>query len=181
MKPSLHVISSLGLAAWIGYYLQSLPAFFATTTTGIFIDIDHLIDYVFHWYKKSRAILKERPLEKQGLRSLLSLKNFMNTFYYNKTRKVIIVLHSFEWTILLGIAYLMTSNIILLSCFAGHTLHLVFDALFNKPRIQGYFLIYRIKCHFSIKLICSKDAYLKNTFLGKYLYPERSNICSEPR
>ena len=45
MKPSYHVLVSAGVSAGYWYYFKSWPAALACFLSGIFIDIDHYLDY----------------------------------------------------------------------------------------------------------------------------------------
>ncbi|MDP3980579.1 MAG: hypothetical protein Q8Q33_04095 [Chlamydiota bacterium] len=167
MRPTLHALSSIGLGVWMGYQLQSLHAFYITALTGTLVDIDHLFDYLYYWYRKNR-------LKKAGSprRRLISYKNFMRTFYDGRNEKIFVFFHAFEWSLLLYMLFIFYGAYpyLILSLFAGHALHMVSDALYNKLRVKGYFLLYRIFHRFQRKKIDSPCSYLKMTPLSKYLY-----------
>ncbi|KPK42467.1 MAG: hypothetical protein AMJ78_02320 [Omnitrophica WOR_2 bacterium SM23_29] len=95
----------------------------------MFIDVDHLFDYYLN----------------KGFSFKLNLMDFYKTCMDCKLSKFYFLLHSFE---LLIISWLITiaypTNLILLGIAIGMSQHLIFDVIFNKISLKGYFLSYRL-------------------------------------
>jgi len=128
MQVKTHVLSSAILAIVFYYFTQSLTAIAVLLLSGVFIDLDHLLDF---W--------KTRP------RNPLSLKEFLHPGnYMHQNRKVFVPFHSYELIILL---WLLSREfnwpLILIALSSAFTLHLILDDIGNHLKTFSYFLIYR--------------------------------------
>ena len=85
MRPIYHIIVSICLGLAVFALTQSFLAFIIIILTGVFIDLDHLVDF---W-----ATRPKNPL---------SIKDFLDSERYNKQAKYMFVfLHGYEWLIAL--------------------------------------------------------------------------------
>lgn len=124
MKPIWHIISSLILGALFFYFTKSINAGFIILLAGVFIDLDHILDF---W--KSRS------------------KNFKN-------QKTFVLWHGYEYLIILFVlAYYLNWPVLLNAFIAGIALHYLLD-VYNlkkdKKHVLSYFLIFRIVKRFTI-------------------------------
>jgi hypothetical protein len=141
MRPSHHAIISAGLSAGLWLWLQSLPAAVACFLSGIFIDVDHYLDY---WLVK-----KEFPWEYRKLSEYCRLRLF---------DKVYLVFHAHEWLVILWICiYVFDLNAVWLGLALGLTVHLIADVLCNPISPIGYSITYRIMNKFDWKAVRKKN------------------------
>jgi len=127
MKSRYHVAASIIVSA--GTYVLSDSATMAAVTlfSGIFIDADHLIDYVF----------MHRPPYNIG--------RFFETYYKNKPTHVFLVLHSWDLIlILVPMAMATNGDPFITGLLIGMGHHLLLDQIFNHAYPLGYFLTFRI-------------------------------------
>lgn len=126
---SLHFFLSLIISAWI--YLKTrnpvYPAVFLLG--GVFVDIDHLIDYFFYFRK-------------------FSFKNFLNLKYL-KSGKVYLFFHAWEINFIILALALSTGSFGLYLFFLSASLHLAIDNLQRKNPLC-YFFIYRLFKKFDV-------------------------------
>lgn len=127
MKARYHVAASSIVSA--GTYVLSDSATMAAVTlfSGIFMDADHLIDYIF----------MHRPPYNIG--------HFFETYSKNKQTHVLLMLHSWELIVILAIIA-MASNWEPFSTglLIGMGHHMVLDQIFNHAYPLSYFLTFRI-------------------------------------
>jgi len=121
-----HIVVS-GVAAavlWAGFRSSALAL--ASVLTGVFIDLDHWLDY-FREY---------------GFR--LSVRAFFDVSRRRAWRHLYLVLHGWEWLVVLLVACAATNwNPWLVGACIGWTHHLVADQIVNRPVLLGYWLVYR--------------------------------------
>lgn len=135
MKPSTHAISS-AVAAGAAYAVTSSSEFsLAIFLAGVFIDLDHLLDYVREYG------LQPKPV-----------------FCYHKFRKtefrrLVLLLHSWELISGLWLAAVVFGNQLMAGTAAGMTLHLVLDQVGNNVHARTYFLFWRMWNRFETKKI----------------------------
>ena len=129
MKPSIHVCSSAVLGGILYTLTQSIPMAIATFVSGVFIDLDHVFDYL--------VFSKEK----------FSIKGFFSWCYGIRWERVALLFHSYELLLALSIITYFYPNNILIGVLLGSGLHLILDQIGN--RIYGfrfpmfYFLTYR--------------------------------------
>lgn len=128
-----HFVLTMTISAWI--YLQTkIPVSAGIFILGgIFIDLDHLIDYFL--FTKNKFILSD----------------FLNIRYV-KSGKVYLFLHS--WELIFGILALVAifNSHGLYILFLGMSLHLLIDNVQRKNPL-AYFLIYRFIQKFNATII----------------------------
>lgn len=131
MRPVFHFIASFVLGAAVFIYSRSLWIFCLALLPGIFIDLDHLIDY---W-----ALKPAQPF---------SIKEFLDSEKYDQQRKYLFIfLHSWEWVFLLWIAaYCLNWPLYVLIPVLSITLHLLMDiANIGRDKLHplSYFFVFR--------------------------------------
>ena len=98
----------------------------ASLVTGILIDIDHIVDYLIA----------------HGLR--IDIKDFFKFFYEERYRKITLILHGWEWLLILGLAAWLTDwNLWITGALIGWGQHMVFDKIINISNFRSYSLIWR--------------------------------------
>jgi hypothetical protein len=140
MKPTHHVIISGGVSAVFGFWIQSWSAVFACFLSGIFIDLDHHLDY---W-----LIKKEIPL---------SYKKLLHFCHQEPDARLYLFLHSYELIFIFwACIYYFEWNAVCLGVAVGVTAHIICDEIFNPMRPLAYFLTYRIKHGFERRSLLKK-------------------------
>ena len=133
MSPSKHIvasgISSIAFAACIHSWGGTAACFLS----GIFIDLDHIIDF---WIAKKRF-----PRQYRDLYSFCTNE---------KAGKLHLIFHSYELlAVLWFLCVFYKWNPVWLGLTIGMTLHIILDAMTNSLRPLVYFLTYRIRHDFS--------------------------------
>jgi len=132
MKPIYHFTASLALGLAVFACSRSFWAFWLGFLPGVFIDLDHLIDY---W-----ALKPPHPF---------NVKEFLDSEKYDEQKRYLFVfLHSWEWVALLWIAaYYLGWPVYFLAFTLSITLHLLMDiANTGKHKLHplSYFFVFRI-------------------------------------
>ena len=140
MKLKYHVAVS-GISSGILYVIfKSWGLSAALFITGVFTDLDHVLDY-----------LLENGLE-------INTKNFFSFFYEEKHRKITLLLHGWEWLILLGIYAKLTDwNLWVAGALIGYALHIIPDYLYSKAPFRSYSLVWKWKNNFNSELIFPRN------------------------
>ena len=103
------------------------PVTGANLITGIFLDIDHYIDYTAEC----------------GIR--FNIKNFFKVCDEELTKRVFVLLHSWELLVLtFSAAWLLQWNPWVTGLSIGYMHHMVTDQYVNAPYKGSYFLAYRV-------------------------------------
>lgn len=139
----IHFATSLMVTRLVNFFFGNLLfACIGAFLGGFFIDVDHLIDYYIAF----------------GTR--LHLPTFFKGTHFKKNNKVFVLLHGWEYVLVLLVISLFVNNsqlfVFLLSLALGTFVHLVVDASTNNVKIKGYSILYRIKHNF------------KNSSISKY-------------
>ena len=157
MRPSRHIIISfpLSLAVWI--FLKSLSAATVCFIAGVFIDVDHLIEYLINF----------------GWRGF-SLQNCYRECDYNTVRKGLfrfkklhLIFHGFEFAAIFWLLAFYTRDIYVFAFAIGYFSHLILDAAGNLAFVQPYFYFISWRAGYkfrSIKLM-NKEIAQKNKHL----------------
>ena len=133
MDMSLHIFSTLLFCLLIYLKTHSLYYGFIVMMGGIFIDLDHLIDY--HLF----------------FRGKFSLNHFLNCFYLD-SGKVYVLLHSWELVFLLLALSLSIKSFSLFLLFLSMSVHLLIDNMQRKNPL-AYFLFYRFNKRFKLEIV----------------------------
>ena len=146
MRPVYHVIVSGGVSAIFALWVKSKMAILACFLGGIFIDLDHHLDYFL--------VRKELPL---------SYKKLVN-FCEKDQGALHLYLHSYELLILMWICiYCFSPADIWVGIAVGFTTHIFCDELANPFRPMAYFLTYRIKHKFNRKMLFKEEHFNENS------------------
>ncbi|MBL7171124.1 MAG: hypothetical protein ISS46_03925 [Candidatus Omnitrophica bacterium] len=132
MKVKHHIIVSLSGGVIIWLITQSFFKAILFSFAGIFIDVDHLFDYVRNWGWK-----------------IMPLRNFFNIFYTLKLKKIYVLLHGYELLAMLGLLLWYLKVDWGWVVFLSLAIHLLMDQIycfthFRRNSPWFYFLTYRI-------------------------------------
>jgi len=140
MKPVHHVIISGGVTLVFAFWVKSTGALAACFFSGIFIDLDHHLDYYL--------ARKELPL---------SYRKLFDFCKYERQSKLYLLLHTYELVFLLWFCiFTLSLDNIWFGTAIGVTIHMLCDEIVNPLRPLSYFLTYRIKHNFSRKMFFKK-------------------------
>lgn len=145
MKAKAHVYSASIQGGMVYLLSQSMEVAIITFLSGVFVDLDHVLDYFIF------------------SRDKFTIKKLFSRYDDTEWEKVSLIFHSFELYLILAIITYYFSNNILLGLTYGIGLHLLLDQLWNchlRSRFRlfhwFYFLIYRIRVGFhKSKLVVS--------------------------
>jgi len=143
MRPTYHVMISGGVTLVFALWVKSTGALVACFLSGIFIDLDHHLDYYL--------AQKELPL---------NFKKLVDFCRDDQQSKLHLFLHSYELLFLLWFSiYYFSLETVWLGIAVGFTMHIICDEIANPMRPLSYFLTYRIKHNFSRKMLFKKGYY----------------------
>jgi hypothetical protein len=128
MSPTQHVATSAGAAVILGLFLRSWPAGFSCFLAGVFIDLDHLVDY---WLNRGFN---------------LNPRKFFDFCYFGTSARFLDLLHGYEFIpLLVWAAGIPGYSDIGWGVTTGYTLHLLGDQFFNTHLNRWtYFFSYRL-------------------------------------
>lgn len=141
----LHILLSI-FAGFVAYrYYKNWRVFLISVLAGVFIDVDHIIDYLIFTRLRSFNITEMSSGE-----------------FFAQSDKVFVFFHGFEYAIIFILLFLFAKQIfrveksklmkiqgVLLALGLSLFLHLVFDTIHNKPVWPTYFISYRIAHNFN--------------------------------
>ena len=128
------MVSGIYLSLYSNIYILCLIIFF-----GWLIDLDHLYDYFLYL-----KITKNKT----------SFKYFLTGKYFNFNKKVYVILHSYELSLLFILISYISSREEIYFIFGSYFIHLIQDQVRNKPKKYGYFISYRFYNKFSLESFC---------------------------
>ena len=129
-----HFIITCFLTALVYISTRSISYAAAVILGGIFIDLDHLIDYFLYFG------------------SIFKLEKFVDGDAL-ASGHVYLFLHSWELAFIILLAGLIIPSGILLALFLGMSAHLTVDSIQRENPYTTYFLIYRISKGFKVDAI----------------------------
>ncbi len=137
MNFSHHVAVSTIVSSILYLLFKSWSLTIASFLSGIFLDLDHYIDYVFE------------------CGSPLNIKKFFNCINEEKLKKIYLILHGWEWSIvLILVGWMLEWNYWIVGVMIGYGHHMLLDALFNTNwPVLGYSLLWRWKKKFVSELV----------------------------
>ncbi len=143
MSPTAHAVISAATSATIFLFTKSWSAALTCFFGGILIDVDHVLDFIFH-HKRIPKTYKE-------------LFEFCT---YQKDGKLTLVFHSYEFLIPFWlIVFWLRPSDIWLGLAAGLLTHMAADQITNPMNPRAYFLTYRMKVGFARKKIFTDEYY----------------------
>jgi len=140
MKPEHHIIASIVVSSAIYFFFNSISAALISFVSGVFIDIDHFLDYILHG------------------KFSLHLKDYYLFSLERQFSKIYLFFHSFEIIILLWvmISYFKL-NLFRIAFVIGLTQHLILDSIFNSYTVLinplAYFFAFRAAKGFRKELL----------------------------
>lgn len=145
MQLPKHVGASIIVSALVWLWLRSFPAALACFLMGVFIDLDHVVDFFFN-------------------RRHLHIRRFFTTFKYEVLENIFVFLHSWEFA-MVWLALLLSlpeaRAPVALGLFIGFVTHLALDNIFNRHARWAYFLFYRLRHGFAGKYYYGAREYRK--------------------
>ncbi|OGI15153.1 hypothetical protein A3K63_03415 [Candidatus Micrarchaeota archaeon RBG_16_49_10] len=136
MEPEYHVFASLLISLAFFLVTKSLFASLLCLIVGIFIDTDHIIDYLI------------------DKRRVPTIKQFFDYFYSKKYERIRVLFHSLEFTPLIFLASRWLFGLVpAYGIMAGFLSHMALDYIGNRPRPFTYFLTYRIIVGFKADML----------------------------
>ena len=137
MRLEYHVLVTSLLSIVFYLLTGSLLGSFLLLMTGIFIDLDHWID--FWLYKKSIS---------------LDVKEFFNHFYGHNFARIYLIFHSIELLPLIFlVGNIFIDRILVYGIATGFAVHMFLDCIGNGFKISNYFLTYRIYRKFNLPCV----------------------------
>jgi hypothetical protein len=134
MKPPYHVASSALVAGILYVLFKSWSMSVSCFLSGIFIDIDHIYDYVREFGLPFR------------------IRDFIHAVYTAKLNRMTLFFHSWEvMFLILMIAALTNWNPLIVGIFIGFGHHIILDKIYTGVPLQRYFYMYRKKRDFQIE------------------------------
>lgn len=141
----IHFFTCL-IVAFFSTVILSIPFLYsliASLIGGVFIDLDHLIDYFLAFGFK------------------YNLSYFLSGYQFLKSNKSYILFHSYELVFFLILLAFILHLYILAVVGLSILFHLITDLFINKLTIKFYFLFYRLKKNFNLKYLLSVNDYKK--------------------
>ncbi|MGB2706367.1 MAG: hypothetical protein WBC74_05900 [Candidatus Omnitrophota bacterium] len=152
MKPSRHIIASACIGGALAFFTKSVYAGIICFASGIFVDFDHVIEYIIHHKWKNLS--------------------FRNVYYMSEQtskgengegfKKLYLVFHIGEIALLLWVAAIYTKNIYLLAISLGYSAHIVMDSIGNTMEPAGYFVLWRAMNKFDTERLMKKGLRIKD-------------------
>ena len=143
MKPVTHSVISAATSGVFYYYTHSWVGAAACFLSGIFIDIDHILDFIIN--------KKRLPRDYADLWSFCAEE---------KDGKLYLFLHSYELFIIFWILFFYYPwNDLWAGILIGMTVHVLSDQAANPLRPGMYCLAYRVKHNFSKKWLFNDEFY----------------------
>ncbi|GAB4534560.1 MAG: hypothetical protein Fur0020_01310 [Thermodesulfovibrionia bacterium] len=137
MRLKHHLSISAGVSGIVYYLSRSWELTTTSFLAGVFIDLDHVIDYFLH----------------EGVR--LDIKDFFRFYKEERYKRLTIMFHGWEWLILLLLlSWISDWNPVLTGVLIGFTQHLLLDKFYNVSRFGSYSFFWRWRRGFEPKLIC---------------------------
>ncbi|MBI5666241.1 MAG: hypothetical protein HZC49_14290 [Nitrospirae bacterium] len=140
MKLEHHIALSAIISGILYAAFKSWGLSLSSLLSGIFIDTDHIIDYLV---AHGRSIRRS---------------DFFSFFYEEKHRKITLIFHGWEWLFCLGAIAVSTEfNPWVTGLLIGYGHHITSDFLYNKANLKAYSLIWRWKNNFDSRKIFPRD------------------------
>lgn len=114
MSPGGHLVTTAAACIGAATLTESAPLTLAIFAGGFLIDVDHAVDYLL--FEKQRDL---RP------------GAFLRYYLSGKVQRAVLVLHSYELFLMIGLAAWWTDSLWLWGYLMGALLHLALDLIFN--------------------------------------------------
>ncbi len=152
----IHLFFSL-LAGFIVYliYKNLILSFIPAVIVGVFIDIDHLFDYVF------------------AMGSVINFKYFLKGYHFLISDKIIVPFHGWEYSVVSLLIFLLSDEkemkIVALAISLSLIFHLTVDVYTNNILFKSYSTLYRISKRFKLKELVPPEHYQKHIKIKKQM------------
>lgn len=151
MKVKYHLSASIIISGILYVMFKSWGLAIASFISGVFIDLDHIIDY-----------LRCSDIS-------FNVNKFFNYFNNKEFDKVFLIFHGWEWLAVLTIAAKMSNwNPWVTGVLIGYGQHIILDQLGNGAGSLDYFFFWRWKNGFSPEAINVTEAEEKNIIEKRY-------------
>lgn len=128
-----HLLAAIAIMLITYLIFASLPLSLVSGLVALFIDFDHLFEYYLA----------------EGLN--FNLKKFISGKHIGRLGRAYVLLHAWEWVILLTVICFIFAEPLFLAVSLGLTSHYLVDIVTNKVKPVYYFLIHRIRINFSLE------------------------------
>ena len=143
MSPYKHVIASASVGTILWIFTKSFYAGLSCFAAGIFVDIDHIIEYIVHFGWKGVSVRRVyQACEETTLRE--------GEYQFTK---LYLIFHAVEVALVLWIVLAFTKNIYLLAVTVGYSTHLIMDVA-KKRSLLSYFIAWRSIKGFDYEKLC---------------------------
>lgn len=140
MKIEHHITVSTIVSVILYMIYKSWGLSIASLLTGIFIDLDHIIDYLI------------------AHGSRIHPREFLLYFYKEKHRKITLLFHAWEWLLCLSIMTVFTEfNPWISGACVGYGHHIIADYIYSKTSFRSYSFFWRWKNRFDSSIIFPRD------------------------
>ncbi len=140
MGPIQHIAISTAISGTLYIITRSFSLAAASFISGVFIDLDHIIDYMI-----------ENGFPRNS-------GKFFRYFYEERYKKITLIFHGWEWLIILAIAAQLTGwNVWLTGILIGFGQHLILDRMYNITTFRSYSLLWRWKKGFDTQHFLMKN------------------------
>jgi hypothetical protein len=147
MSPGGHLVTTVGACIGAATLTGSAEVTLGVAVGGFLIDLDHVADYV--------VVERQRDLRPGA---------FLRYYVEGRTRRAVLVLHSYELFVLLGALAWWTDVPLLWGYLMGALMHLALDIAFNgelTPRsiVAFYSFGYRLAHGFRMATLFGEDVF----------------------
>ncbi|MBI4846271.1 MAG: hypothetical protein HY810_07355 [Candidatus Omnitrophica bacterium] len=151
MKPSRHIIASLFAGTTVAFFIKDYFAGIICFIFGVFIDIDHVIEFFIH-----------RGFSCLNIKKIYDFFSIANNERRQPFEKLYLLFHCNEIAILLWVIMIYTNNYYIMAMSVGYTLHLIMDTKTGSVPAMFYFFLWRMLRGFEVK-----NFFEKNLNIGK--------------
>lgn len=145
MKPTSHVMISAVVSAGYFSVFKSWPGALLCMISGVLIDVDHHLDYVFAEGKFPWRY-----------------KDLVDHCTGNQRGKIYLVFHGYEQLFILwGIISIVQPDVMWIGFSLGATVHLICDQFANPIKPFTYLFFYRLKHKFDPDYLMTNDYHEK--------------------
>jgi len=145
MKLPVHVVISAAVSGGLYSVSGSREAAVSCFLCGVFIDLDHLVDYI---------------LVSDGK---LSINDFFDWCHQVRWNKIYLFLHSYELFLAVSVYAFFSASPLWYGITLGTGFHLLADQLGNKRMERGYFM----NKAFYFLIFRFRSGFLKEKLLGR--------------
>jgi len=140
MTPQYHAIASITISGILFLVFRSWGLAIASLISGIFIDLDHVLDYILE----------------HGFH--IDMKKFFHFFYGEKYKRLTLIFHGWEWLLILVAASWATGWYSWVTgLMIGWMHHMFLDKIFNISTFGSYSFLWRLKNRFDTNKILLRN------------------------